>query len=319
MKVFRVFFPLCLAFGAPAIATAAPDCAAPAAVSGPVENYSPVFSACRDAAGAQRLATRAFTAGGTKMLLTVDPQSLRTQIAPAACWTCAPTTNEAQKDTRLMRAVAGAGADIHKGGPVSQNAGLTHGAGEGAYVTGDLCPTAKPLDRSFIETMMKQGPHTPLALAVSGLWIKEHPADFQWLVARKREGALDISWVDHSYRHRYTPKLDETKNYLMQPGSNIDAEITETEKTLISAGQTPSVFFRFPGLVADAALMEKLRARHLVALGADAWLVLSPPPRAGSVVLVHPNGNEPAGIRLFSKYLEAGKIPRPFRRIEDAP
>jgi len=57
----------------------------------------------------------------------------------------------------------------------------------------------------------------------------------------------------------------------------------------------------------------------LIALGADAWLVLSPPPRDGSIVLVHPNGNEPAGLRLFSRLLEQGRLPQPFRRIEEAP
>jgi hypothetical protein len=36
-------------------------------------------------------------------------------------------------------------------------------------------------------------------------------------------------------------------------------------------------------------------------------------------LLVHANGNEPAGLRLFSRMLDQGKMPKPFRRIEEAP
>ena len=38
-----------------------------------------------------------------------------------------------------------------------ENAGLTHGAGDGAYLTGDLCPSTKPLDRDFLERSRVEG------------------------------------------------------------------------------------------------------------------------------------------------------------------
>ena len=87
---------------------------------------------------------------------------------------------------------------------------------------------------------------------------------------------------------------------------DVDREIFETEKLIVAQGETPSVFFRFPGLVADAALLENVRSRHLVALGADFWLALGLRPRPGSIVLVHPNGNEPVGIRLFLRLMQTG-------------
>jgi hypothetical protein len=65
--------------------------------------------------------------------------------------------------------------------------------------------------------------------------------------------------------------------------------------------------------------MDGLAQRHLIALGADSWLVLSPAPHAGSILLVHPNGNEPEGLKLFSRLLRAGKTPLPFRTITEAP
>jgi hypothetical protein len=62
---------------------------------------------------------------------------------------------------------------------------------------------------------------------------------------------------------------------------------------LIANGETPSLFFRFPGLVSSDPLMRTVRRFHLVTLGADAWLAISQKPGPGSIVLVHPNGNEP--------------------------
>jgi hypothetical protein len=113
--------------------------------------------------------------------------------------------------------------------------------------------------------------------------------------------------------------LKDAQNYLLRPGVDLDREIFETEKILIAHGETPSVFFRFPGLVADRTLLDKLEARHLVALGADSWLALGPPPRAGSILLVHPNGNEPAGLQIFSRLLRTGRVPRPLRPLIEAP
>jgi hypothetical protein len=36
-------------------------------------------------------------------------------------------------------------------------------------------------------------------------------------------------------------------------------------------------------------------------------------------VLVHPNGNEEAGLRIFSRLSRQGKMPRPFRSLNEAP
>lgn len=281
-----------------------------------VRDYAPIFEAC-EKDGETRLATRRLRVDGEALLLTVDPDTLTTALERAACWRCAETTDAAQADTRFLRAVRPP-ADPERP-PALVNAGLIHGKGAGAFITGDLCPSRKPLDRAFIEEVAAQGPGTPLTLAVSGAWIAHHAEDFAWLLEKRRSGALDISWADHSYSHPYVPGLADARNYLLRPGADLDREIFETEKILIANGETPSVFFRFPGLVADAALLEKLKERHLVALGADSWLALGPSPRAGSIVLVHPNGNEPGGLEIFSRLLKKGKIPLPFRPISEAP
>ncbi|BGE85561.1 hypothetical protein Ms3S1_19970 [Methylosinus sp. 3S-1] len=291
------------------------------AASRRVADYRPVFLACRDAAGASRLAIRRMRLDGADALLTVDSETLATAVAPAADWRCAETDEAAQASTRFLRALRpqGAAAGFADGRSVSANAGLAHGAGGGSFLTGDLCPSHRPLDRGFLERLAAAAPGAPIALSISGRWLAGHGEDFDWLMEKAKSGALAVSFVDHSYSHPYVRGLAETRNYLMRPGSDLDAEVFATERLLIEKGATPSVFFRFPGLIADAGLLEALRRRHLIALGADAWLVLSPPPRPGSIVLVHPNGNEPAGLRLFERLLASGRLARPFRPIEEAP
>lgn len=286
-----------------------------------VENYQPLFQECHSA-GVTRLAIRSMSVDGRRLLLTVDPATLETRLDSAQCWTCADTSEAAQQDTRFMQAVEApsqhaVSAPSHP--DVLMNAGLSHGQGDGSFITGDLCPSRRPLDRAFLEKVETLAPRTPVALSISGLWLMRHGADFQWLRAQERAGALEIVWVNHSYRHPYVPGRALARNFLLTPGVDIQAEILETERLLIANGATPSIFFRFPDLVSNAALMEAVRRDHLVALGADGWLVFGLPLRPGAILLVHPNGNEPAGLRLFSRLLNEGRLPRPFRAIEEAP
>lgn len=282
-----------------------------------VKDYAPIFESCASESGAPRLAIRHMRVDGEALLLTVDPVSLQTSLERAACWRCEETSDAAEAETRYLKAVHPPQDPARP--PALVNAGLIHGAGDGAFVTGDLCPSRKPLDRAFFEELAKQGPHTPVALAVSGGWIARHGADFAWLREKARSGALYIAWANHSYSHPYVVGLTDSRNYLLRPGVDLDREIFETEKLIIASGATPSVFFRFPGLVADEALLDHVRERHLVALGADSWLALGPPPRPGSILLVHPNGNEPIGLRIFSRLLKSGRMPKPLRAITEAP
>jgi len=308
----------CATLAAPAMAG---ESCAPTRLTGPgavarILDYAPVFLAC-SAETETRLATRRMSVDGDELLLTVDPQSLETRLERAACLTCDETTDAAQASTRFIHALDATPDPARP--PALVNAGLIHGAAGGVYVTGDLCPTAKPLDRAFIDEIAAHAPGAPLTLAISGSWLAHHAADFAWLQEKIRSGAIAVTWANHSYSHPYIVGLEDRRNYLLRPGVDLDREIFETEKLLIAHGELPSVFFRFPGLVADAALLAKLRERHLIPLGADAWLALGPAPRDGSIILVHPNGNEPGGLKLFSKYLANGKMPQPFRPITTAP
>src|SRR5271165_1528815 len=70
---------------------------------------------------------------------------------------------------------------------------------------------------------------------------------------------------------------------------------------------------------ASDPLMRTVRRFHLVTLGADAWLAIGQKPGPGSIVLVHPNGNEPEGLRRFAADVAHGTIARPLEPLTDAP
>ena len=296
---------------------------APGAATARVLDYRPIFQQCHDAQNRTRLAIRRMTVDSDSVLLAVDPATLATSLEHEQDWVCQDTDDEMQRDTRFVRAIevssrpAVAGASPQP--TFSINAGLIRGATDGSFVTGDLCPSRRPLDRAFLQMLEAIEPKMPVALAISGQWLTKHDADFQWLREQERAGALSITWVNHSFRHPYVPGNPPASNFLLAPGVDMQAEILDTERLLIANGETPSVFFRFPGLVSDPALMEAVRREHLIVLGADGWLAKAPRLRSGAILLVHPNGNEPVGLRLFSGLLENGALTRPFRPIGEAP
>jgi len=320
-----------LAVAAPAHALAAGvDVAAPCLYVPPVSaqlsdaelvaDYRSILRICQSFDGRARVAIRSMTIGNAPIVLLADPEALTTRLERAACWRCEDTREDALNATRMMRAVAQsseAPGIAHRG--FLENAGLVHGAAEGAFVTGDLCPSPRPLDRPFFERLIAWSPRAPIALSISGLWLTHHWRDFLWLRARQAAGGLDILWVNHSYRHPYAHGATDDQTYLMTRGVDVDFEVMQNERLLIANGQTPSLFFRFPGLVSSAPLMQAVRRHRLIALGADAWLALNQRPGPGSIILVHPNGNEETGLALFDRYRDRGAIARPLESLVAAP
>ena len=285
-----------------------------------VAGYTPTLKACVAPDGRKAIAIRTMTIGGESVALVADTHSLTTRLERLTCWTCREASEDELAATRMGRAIA-ASAETpgieHRG--FLENAGLTRGAKPGAFVTGDLCPSTRPLDRGFFMPLETAEKHAPVALAISGLWLIRHFADFRWLVGQRDAGALDILWVDHTYTHPYRRKLPDARNYLLTRGVDAEKEILDTERLLIANGETPSLFFRFPGLVSNDPLMQAVRRFHLVTLGADAWLAIGQKPGPGSIVLVHPNGNEPEGLRRFSIDVARGAIAKPFEPLTTAP
>jgi hypothetical protein len=283
-----------------------------------VTSHEPVLLACTGSA-AQRIAIRRSVVGGTPFLLLVEPVRLATSLEPEACWTCTPMTKQQVSQTPFGAAVARAAAA--KGFPPRAphfNAGLTRGQASGVFLTADLCPSRRRLDRTILTEMAGRWPGASVALAVSGAWLRRHAVDLEWLKDRVRKGDLAITWVNHSDHHRYVPGVAEDRNFMMLPRTNPDAEILGAERTMIEHGVVPSVFFRFPGLASSPDLVSKVARLDLVVLGADAWLALGGRPLQGSVVLVHVNGNEENGLRILERLIQRPEF-GPLQALQDLP
>lgn len=135
--------------------------------------------------------------------------------------------------------------------------------------------------------------------------MRQHPRDLDWLKQMERKGEIYITWINHSFNHRVSKSLPLKENFLLEPGTDINFEVLETEKAMLKNGLLPSVFFRFPGLVSDKQLVNRITDLGLIPIGTDAWLAKGQAPHAGSIVLIHGNGNEPVGVKDFIDLLRS--------------
>jgi hypothetical protein len=145
----------------------------------------------------------------------------------------------------------------------------------------------------------------PVALSISGIWMHQHPEDLEWLRKMQADKKISITWINHSYNHRFDPRLLLRKNFMLEDGTDATYEVLETEKAMLKKGLLPSVFFRFPGLVSNKQLVLKITGFGLIPIGSDAWLAKGQKPQSGSIVLIHANGNEPVGINDFIMLLRS--------------
>jgi peptidoglycan/xylan/chitin deacetylase (PgdA/CDA1 family) len=123
--------------------------------------------------------------------------------------------------------------------------------------------------------------------------VEAHPAIAQ------REMAEGHSLGHHTFSHPLLARMA-----LARAEAEINRGIAEDEFTLYGQRRSDPTtpFFRFPGFAANAALLDRLQARHIVVFGADVWagdwlpmaparelqLVLARIERAGSgIVLLH--------------------------------
>lgn len=194
-----------------------------------------------------------------------------------------------------------------------QNAGISNGypADKGIVLTIDLCPSHKPLDRIIFTTLInefnKYEKPVPLALSITGRFMLTHSEDLEWLKSLEKTGLIKITWINHTYNHHFNPKVPLKTNFLLEPGTDINFEILGTEMALLEKGLELSPFFRFPGLVSDFKLFEKITNYGLIPIGSDAWLAKGQIAHNGNIVLIHGNGNEPIGVKEFILLLKNEK------------
>ena len=166
----------------------------------------------------------------------------------------------------------------------------------GVVVSGDLCPASRQsLERAFLDSLAAQKKSPTLYVCISGRWIDRHAEELEWLRRKK----IDLVWVNHSLTHRYERKANPAEDFLCLPDTDLPREVLGMERKMFELGLMPSPFFRYPGLIASPEVAAYVLAQGLIPLGADAWLAKGGQPAPGRVVLVHLNGNEPQGIKLF--------------------
>jgi hypothetical protein len=287
--------------------------AQPARVTG----YQLSLARCRPSSGGVELVgLRRLLIDGRVHHLVVDPVTLSTALTPASGlqveslpW---QELRRAFEATPYMRAVAraeGRRAEL-------QDAGIVHSLPpeQGVVLTVDLCPSRRPLDRTLfaqlIDGFREVERPVPVAISITGVWMLEHPEDLRWLIERVDSGDLAVTWINHSYHHAFDPRRPLSRDFLLMPGIDIEAEVLETEVAMIEHAMLPSVFFRFPGLVSDESVFERVISFGLIPTGSDAWLAKGQPATPGSIVLIHGNGNEPAGVSDFLELMrrERGRI-----------
>ena len=99
------------------------------------------------------------------------------------------------------------------------------------FLTADLCPSLAPLglNPKFIEVSAwlakKLGHAVPVAFAISGRWIRQHPSDLVTLFELEKSGLLKITWVNHSYRHPYHPERPAEQDFLLSEGVDFKDEV----------------------------------------------------------------------------------------------
>lgn len=277
-----------------------------------VSHYHAIFKFVLNKNNQLMVATREFEKSNKKYLLVVDPRNYRTEVV-ASAQVVSGTLSARQRAKILQMPYLKSLTRYAQYNGRIENSGLTHAGTpvRGLFLTVDLCPSRSHFDKHFFQWLVQMSKREnkpfPVAIAMSGKWLVRHKQAFLWLLARQRKHELAITWVNHSYSHPYHSGVRKTRNFLLQRSVKIKQEILATEKLLLNYDQVPSVLFRFPGLVMNQALLKIIEKYGLIALGADAWLGRSEFPRNGSVILVHANGNEPAGLRAVKKYLNSPK------------
>jgi len=259
------------------------------------------------------LVLRQFDNRGKTYLLLLEPRELETKIDEASSYQITHLAIDKLRKYFAVTAYVKALNKAESQDKMLQDAGIQTGMPKetGITLTADLCPSHRPLDRRIFTDIFnefkKVEQPVPVALSVTGVWMRNHQADLTWLKDMQAHRQIYITWINHSFNHRVSAKAPLTQNFLLEKGTDIYYEVTETEKAMLRNGLLPSCFFRFPGLVSDAQLVNAIINFGLIPIGTDAWLAKGQQPQNGSIVLIHGNGNEPIGVNDFIKLIQSKK------------
>ena len=249
-----------------------------------------------------KVAIREFSYKDKNYYLAINPNTLNTKfILASKLYKCPQEINT----TRYYKLLNLSLSSKH---PL-QNDGITS-ATKGVYLTIDLCPSSKKgFEDELFKTVIKNFKNpVPITIFITKRWIDSHKLEFNWLKLWQKEGKLDITWGNHTANHIYHPKEPLDKNFVLSKEEHLKDDILSLEKSLIENGLTPSIFFRFPGLVSNKDAIENVANLGLITIGSNAWLAKGQRVKDGSIILVHGNKNEPKGVKELLNLIKDNKI-----------
>jgi hypothetical protein len=290
-----------------------------------IVEYKPISHIpCYNKANELRIAIRSYTCNNKEFFLAVDPYTLATECDRSKNFSHrmldadlkpVPYTYAEIQATPYVKALD----QFTKASDSLENQGITEWVYPmesmmAAILTVDMCPSIKPFEAAFFESLSsysKDKP-TPVAICMTGWWMNNHKSEFNWLVQQQNNDKLNITWVNHTYSHIYysdlTSSAEFENNFLLTKRTQVKEELMSVEKLLIKNYQCPSVFFRAPGLITNNKVLKQLNKFGLIPIGSKAWLAKSEEAHNGSIILVHGNSNEPQGIKKIMPLLEERKF-----------
>src|ERR1700754_1783717 len=176
-----------------------------------IENYKPYYGWAHHAPQ-DWMILRQFENEGKTYYLLVNPQTLVTKIDEPGFYQVKPMSiieaRDFFKNTPYQKALRKA----EKQSVALQDAGIESGIPKetGISLTADLCPSHRPLARRiftdiFTEFQKVERP-VPVALSVTGVWMRQHPQDLEWLKQMQAKREIYITWINHSFNHRVSMK-----------------------------------------------------------------------------------------------------------------
>lgn len=250
--------------------------------------------------GAVLAVRRAFAMDGQSYrLVNLCEGSYESFVVPADKLRAASVTSDLRgtplgKIRERLEAAAPAGKAITHGIPTNLS--------KSACLTIDLCWSLRAVERDLFSLISEQAKTKKISatLFTSGRWIDQHPLDMQRLIKLGREPNVEIIWGLHSWAH---PKQGGFMNEF--PVDAFIADNLKMEQQYLNWGIVPTIFYRFPGLIHDETRLKATLGLDLLPIDCTSWLAMivnkedgpfAQPVTDGSIILVHGNGNEPAGI-----------------------
>jgi hypothetical protein len=275
-----------------------------------ITDYQATFIPLYDEKNNLNIAIRVYYIGNTVYFLCVDPNTLQTKTLAAKQTTFRLNQKEKKPVYFSMQMLANTPYlkllnNFSKPPYKLENYGITKAKNNfnAMFLTIDMCPSTKKFEKRLFLALTgladKAHQPTPIAISITGLWLLEHEDEFAWLVKQQTNNKLAITWINHSFSHPYYPDLPLKNNFLLSNKKFFTQEVLMTEKLLLEHNQTPSIFFRFPGLISNQELIEKLKTLGLITIGSNAWLAKSEQAKNGDFILIHGNSNEPIGVDKF--------------------